>query len=93
MEPKENILRKIRILITNQFDTPEEAFSFFDSDTDGRLKVSEIKRLLKDAEINGFIRGVVANELLKEYDDFSDTTLDWEEFKIVISALEKDLKF
>lgn len=93
MEPKENILRKIRILITNQFDTPEEAFSFFDSDTNVRLKVSEIKRLLKDAEINGFIRGVVANELLKEYDDFSDTTLDWEELKIVISALEKDLKF
>ena len=52
MGAKESILRKIRILITNQFDTPEEAFSFFDSDKDGRLKVSEIKRLLKDAEVN-----------------------------------------
>ena len=57
MGAKESILRKIRILITNQFDTPEEAFSFFDSDKDGRLKVSEIKRLLKDAEVNGFLRG------------------------------------
>jgi len=93
MEPKENVLRKIRILITNQFDTPEEAFSFFDSEADGRLKVSEIKRLLKGAEVNGFIRGVVANELLKGYDDFSDSTLDWEEIKRDISELEKDLKF
>ena len=38
MGAKQNILRKIRILITNQFDTPEEAFSFFDSDKDGKLK-------------------------------------------------------
>jgi len=43
MSAKENILRKIRILITNQFDSPEEAFRFFDSDKEGRLRKSEIK--------------------------------------------------
>jgi Ca2+-binding EF-hand superfamily protein len=91
MGAKESILRKIRILITNQFDTPEEAFSFFDSDKDGRLKVSEIKRLLKDAEVNGFLRGIVASELLKGYDNSGDDTINWEEYKIAISELERDL--
>ena len=91
MGAKESILRKIRTLITNQFDTPEEAFSFFDSDKDGRLKVSEIKRLLKDAEVNGFLRGIVASELLKGYDNSGDDTINWEEFKIAISELERDL--
>lgn len=91
MEAKENILRKIRILITNQFDSPEEAFSFFDSDKDGRLKKSEIKKLLRSAEVNGFIRGFVANELLKGYDKSSDDTISWEEFKVAIAELERDL--
>ncbi|MDX6745204.1 EF-hand domain-containing protein [Polaribacter sp. PL03] len=91
MGAKENILRKIRILITNQFDSPEEAFSFFDSDKDGRLKKSEIKKMLKSAAVNGFIRGVVANELLKGYDKSSDDTINWEEFKVAIEELERDL--
>jgi hypothetical protein len=39
MEAKESMLRKIRILITNQFESPEEAFSFFDSDDLSRLKI------------------------------------------------------
>ena len=91
MGAKENILRKIRILITNQFDSPEEAFSFFDSDDDGRLKKSEIKKLLKSAAVNGFIRGVVASELLKGYDKSSDDTISWDEFKVAIEELERDL--
>ena len=90
MGAKESILRKIRILITNQFDSPEEAFQFFDSDKDGRLKKTEIKKLLRDAEVNGFIRGFVANELLKGYDKSSDDTISWEEFKIAIAELERD---
>ena len=91
MSAKENILRKIRILITNQFDSPEEAFRFFDSDKEGRLRKSEIKKLLKGAEVNGFLRSVVANELLKGYDISSDDTINWEEFKVAISELERDL--
>jgi len=93
MEAKESILRKIRILITNQFDTPEEAFSFFLSDEHARLKISEIKRLLKDAEVNGFLSGVVANELLKGYDISIDDTINWEEFKLAIYKLERVLQF
>lgn len=91
MSAKENILRKIRILITNQFDSPEEAFQFFDSDKDGRLKKSEIKKLLRGAEINGFLSGIVANELLKGYDKSSDDTISWDEFKVAIAELEGGL--
>lgn len=91
MGAKESILRKIRILITNQFDTPEEAFQFFDSDNNGTLRKSEIKRLLRQAEVNGFIRNFVAEELLKGYDKSSDDTISWEEFKAAISELEGDL--
>ncbi|MFK8059064.1 MAG: EF-hand domain-containing protein [Polaribacter sp.] len=90
MSAKESILRKIRILITNQFDSPEEAFSFFDSDYDGRLKKSEIKKMLRAAEVSGFIRAIVANELLKGYDKSSDDTINWEEFKVAIAELERD---
>lgn len=89
---KEDILRKVRILITNQFDTPEEAFNFFDSNDDGRLKKSEIKKMLREAEVSGFLRGIVANELLKGYDKNSDDTISWEEFKVAISELERDYK-
>lgn len=91
MGAKESILRKIRILITNQFDSPEEAFQFFDSDKDGRLRKYEIKKLLKSAAVNGFIRDFVANELLKGYDKSSDETISWEEFKVAIAELERDL--
>lgn len=90
MGAKADILRKIRILITNQFDSPEEAFKFFDSDDDARLNKSEIKRMLRAAEINGFITGFVANELLKGYDKNSDETINWEEFKVAIAELERD---
>ena len=38
MEVKESVLRKVRILITNQFDSPEEALRFFDSENEGRFK-------------------------------------------------------
>jgi len=90
MSAKENVLRKIRILITNQFDSPEEAFQFFDSDKDGRLRKTEIKKLLRSAEINGFLSGFVANELLKGYDKSSDDTISWDEFKVAIAELERD---
>ncbi|WP_298762350.1 EF-hand domain-containing protein [uncultured Polaribacter sp.] len=90
MIAKTDILRKIRILITNQFDSPEEAFQFFDSNEDARLNKSEIKKMLRSAEINGFISGFVANELLKGYDKNRDETINWEEFKVAIAELERD---
>tara|TARA_B110000240_G_scaffold186667_1_gene223560 strand:+ start:866 stop:1219 length:354 start_codon:yes stop_codon:yes gene_type:complete len=91
MIAKESILRKIRILITNQFDSPEEAFRFFNSESEGRLRKSEIKKLLKSAAVNGFITSFVAIELLKGYDESSKETINWEEFKIAIASLEKEM--
>lgn len=52
MNERDNILRKVRILITNQFDSPEEALSFFDSKNEGRLRKSEIKKNIKTSSRN-----------------------------------------
>jgi Ca2+-binding EF-hand superfamily protein len=87
MIAEESVLRKIRILITNQFDSPEEAFRFFNSEKKGRLKKFEIKKMLRAAVINDFIGDNVASELLKGHDVSSDDTINWEEFKVAIAAL------
>lgn len=89
MATKESILNKIQILITNHFETPEDAFSFFDADSDGKLKKSEIVKLLKQAEINGFIRGLVSSKLIEGYDKTGDEFIDWAEFKTVIHKINE----
>ncbi|MDO6597762.1 EF-hand domain-containing protein [Oceanihabitans sp. 2_MG-2023] len=87
MATKEIILNKIQILITNNFDTPEAAFAFFDKNSDGKLAKSEIVKLLKEAEINGFIRGLVTSKLIEGYDKDGDGLIDWEEFKFAIDEI------
>ena len=89
MATKKSILNKLQILITNHFETPEAAFSFFDRDSDGKLKKSEIVKLLKQAEISGFIRGIVASKLIDGYDHSGDELVDWEEFKAAIDEIEE----
>ena len=89
MATKDMILDKIQILITNKFKTPEEAYSFFDEDGDGKLKKSEIVELLKKAEISGFLRGIVSSKLIEGYDKSGDELIDWEEFKSAISKIKK----
>jgi len=91
MATKETILNKIQILITNHFLTPEEAFSFFDKDSDGKLTKKEIVKLLKEAEINGFIRGLVSSKLVDGYDKDGDGLIDWEEFKTAIDEISEDV--
>ena len=88
MATKDMILDKIQILITNKFKTPEEAYSFFDEDGDGKLKKSEIVELLKKAEISGFLRGIVSSKLIEGYDKSGDELIDWEEFKEAISKIK-----
>lgn len=87
MATKEIILNKIQILITNHFETPESAFAFFDKDENGKLSKSEIVKLLKEAEINGFIRGIVSSKLIEGYDKDEDSLIDWEEFKTAIAEI------
>ena len=90
MGTKETILNKIQILITNHYSTPEEAFAFFDEDGDGVLSKKEIVRLLKDAEISGFIRGMVSSKLIEGYDKDGDDVINWEEFKSAIDEISDD---
>ena len=87
MGAQEDILNKIQILITNHFSTPEQAFNYFDRDKDGTLTKGEILELLKKAEINGFIRGIVSSKLVEGYDTSKDDLIDWEEFKSAISKM------
>jgi len=91
MGAKEKILGQIHGLISGKYATPTEAFNFFDKDKDGRLNKDEIKDLLKDADINTFLRGMVAGELIKGYDKTGDDSINLEEFKIAIAELERDL--
>ncbi|WP_282044436.1 EF-hand domain-containing protein [Winogradskyella flava] len=92
MGRKEEILNKIQILITNHFSTPEAAFAFFDKDGDGKLTKNEIKDLLKEAEINGFLRGIVSSKLIEGYDKDGDELIDWEEFKFAIDEISDESK-
>lgn len=82
-------MNKIQILITNHFATPELAFNFFDEDNDQKLTKGEIVKLLKEAEISGFIRGIVSSKLIDGYDKNTDELIDWEEFKLVIAKIKK----
>ena len=87
MSAKDDILKKIQILITNHFKTPEESFRFFDENGDGKLSKSEIKNLLKEAEISGFIRGVVSSKLIEGYDKDGDDSINWKEFQTAIDEI------
>lgn len=89
MSTKENILNKIHLLIANNFDTPEKAFAFFDNNEDGKLERSEIVRLLKKAEISGFIRGIVASKLIEGYDKDGDELISWKEFKAALDEINE----
>ncbi len=88
MITEESIMNKIQIVITNHFDTPEEAFSFFDKNSDGKLKKSEIVKLLKQAEVSGFIRGLVGSKLIDGYDKSGDDLIDWDEFMTAVNKIK-----
>ena len=92
MASKKIILKKIQIVITNYYNSPEEAFAFFDKGSDGKLSKGEIVKLLKQAEISGFIRGLVASKLIEGYDNYGDDLVDWKEFKVAIDEISEKSK-
>ncbi len=87
MPSKEQILEKIKILIVREFDDPNEAFNYFDKNGDGSLNRGEIKSLLKEAKVNRFIQGIVADALINELDASEDESLGWAEFDSAIAKL------
>lgn len=92
MASKKKILKKIQILITKHFETPEEAFDFFDKSGNGKLNKKEISKLLKQAEISGFIRNIVSSKLIEGYDKDGDEYINWKEFKAAVSEINKTTK-
>ncbi len=87
MASKKDILRKIRILLNQQFDTPHAAFAFFDKNGDGKLSRAEIKNMLSAADISGFLTGIVSRTLIKELDKNKDKSVTWKEFKTEVKKL------
>lgn len=87
MASKKDILKKIRILITQQFDTPEAAFSFFDKDQDGYLTKKELKKLVKDARVGKLLSGIVAGKMIEGLDKDKNNKFDWKEFRKAVDSL------
>ena len=87
MSTKKEIVSKIRIVLTNHFETPEKAFSFFDKNSDGALSKKEIVKLLKQAEVSGFLRGLIASKLVSGYDFSDDNKVDWKEFRKALKEM------
>lgn len=84
---KDIILERIETLITERFSTREAAFAYFDENSDGKLSKKEIVNLLKEAQVSGFIRGIVASKLIEAYDTDNDEQVNWSEFKMALNEL------
>ncbi len=87
MVSKKEIFRKIRILITQSFNNPTEAFEFFDKNGDGFLGKSELIQLIKDAKINRFFSSTVADKMIEGLDEDQNEKFDWKEFKKALKKL------
>jgi len=87
MSKKKEILNKIKIVLTQQFENPEDAFAFFDGDKSGELSSKEVKKLLEKSKISRFLRGMVTTELLKKFDENESKTISWKEFKRAVKDI------
>ena len=90
MASKKDILNKIKILITQKFDSPQSAFDFFDKNKDANLDKDELKELVKQAEVNNFISGIVAQKMLDGLDEDNNNKFNWKEFKKAVDSLIKE---
>lgn len=87
MASKKEILGKIRILITQKFNDPQEAFNFFDKNGDGYLNKAELVALVKSAKVNGFLSKVVAKTIMVGLDKDTNKKLNWKEFSKAVKVL------
>lgn len=90
MASKKEILGLIRVLITQKFENPQDAFNFFDKNKDGYLTKKELKKLVKSAKVNSFISGVVAGKMIEGLDKDKNKKFDWKEFKAAVDSLIKE---
>ena len=89
MASKKEILSKIQILISTQFDDPKAAFDFFDKNKDGSLNKKEIKKLLKSAKVSGLLRSIVASKIIEGLDKNKGKKVEWTEFQSIVKDLMK----
>ena len=93
MASKKKLFKKLRILITQEFDTPKEAFDFFDKNGDGKLERRELKSLIKSAGASNFISGIAAKKMIVALDADGNKALNWSEFKkAVVTLLTEKVK-
>ncbi len=85
MSIEEQILQKIKIMITRSHGSAEDAFNFFDEDHDAGLNKKELSKMLKHAEVSGFIRGLAASKIIEELDVNEDGKLQWSELEAFIT--------
>jgi len=87
MASKKKLFKKLRILLTQEFDTPKAAFEFFDKNGDGKLERRELKSLIKSAGASGFISGIASKKMIKGLDEDGNKALSWSEFKKAVDTL------
>ena len=87
MASKKEILGKIRILITQQIENPQDAFNFFDKNGDGYLTNAELIELVKSAKVNRFLSKVVAKTIIAGLDKDANKKLNWKEFSKAVKVL------
>ena len=90
MASKKQILNRLRILITQKFDSPETAFQFFDKDEDGYLSGEELKKLIIEADVSKFLSGLVSSKLINDLDENRDKHFNWQEFRTAVKKLMKE---
>lgn len=81
---KEKILINIENLMRSKFTNPKDAFNYYDSDKDGLLTKDDFKILLKEANVSSLIRGLVAEFMMKNFDQNNSKTVSWKEFQKAI---------
>lgn len=92
MTKEQQIIEKIRIMVSRHFEDPADAFNYFDGNSDGALSKKELKKMLKQAKVSGLIRGLVSKEMIKKLDTNKGKTLEWNEFEKVAKDLMQKKK-
>ena len=87
MASKKKLFKKLRILLTQEFDNPKEAFEFFDKNGDGKLQRRELKSLIRSAGASGFISGIASKKMIQGLDKDGNKALSWSEFKKAADTL------
>lgn len=81
---EQELMEKIKIMIVRRFDSPQDAFNFFDKDHNKGLNKIELTALLKEAGVSGFIRSLAATKIIHTLDRNKDGLLQWEELEALI---------